>query len=144
MDQFIIGMAIIAIIGTLPSTYGNSISLFKRLVHYQGIKHTKLSNWSQIKMMLIKLLNLFRDCESVDAPRVNNIGYVLSGYDIYHGNPIPTSGIVDPGFRSLIFQGWYIARLVISAIFGKRRAWWEIQTLWGLWLSRQNILLWLT
>ena len=52
-----------------------------------------------------KLLNLLRDCESVDAPRVNNIGYVLSGYDIYHGNPIPTSGIVDPGFRSLIFQG---------------------------------------
>ena len=57
------------------------------------------------EMMLIKLLNLSRDCESVDAPRVNNIGYVLSGYDIYHGNPIPTSGIVDPGFRSLIFQG---------------------------------------
>jgi hypothetical protein len=58
-----------------------------------------------LKIILIKLLNLCRDCESIDAPRVNNIGYVLSGYDIYHGNPIPTSGIVDPGFRSLIFQG---------------------------------------
>jgi len=48
-----------------------------------------------------------RDCESVDAPRFPNIGYILSGYDIYHGNPIPTDGIVDPGFRSPIFSAEY-------------------------------------
>ena len=48
-----------------------------------------------------------RDCEDVDAPRMKNIGYVLSGYDIYHGNPILSSGIVDPGFRSLIFAAEY-------------------------------------
>ena len=38
---------------------------------------------------------------------MKNIGYVLSGYDIYHGNPISASGIVDPGFRSLIFKAEY-------------------------------------
>ena len=42
-----------------------------------------------------------------NAPRMNNIGYVLSGYDIYRGNPIPTYDIVDPGTRSLIFAAEY-------------------------------------
>ena len=27
------------------------------------------------------------DCTDADAPRMNNIGYVLAGYDIYFGNP---------------------------------------------------------
>merc|ERR1711936_1374633 len=43
------------------------------------------------------------DCMDPNAPRMNNIGYVLSGYDIYRGNPVPTYDIVDPGTRSLIF-----------------------------------------
>ena len=40
---------------------------------------------------------------------MNNIGYVLSGYDIYYGNPVPTSGLnlVDPGFRGQIFNAEY-------------------------------------
>ena len=42
-----------------------------------------------------------------NAPRMNNIGYVLSGYDIYRGNPVPTYDIVDPGTRSLIFSAEY-------------------------------------
>ena len=36
-----------------------------------------------------------------------NIGYILSGYDLYYGNPIPTDSIVDPGFRSPIFSAEY-------------------------------------
>jgi len=47
------------------------------------------------------------DCMDPNAPRMNNIGYVLSGYDIYRGNPIPTYDIVDPGTRSLIFAAEY-------------------------------------
>ena len=38
---------------------------------------------------------------------MNNIGYMMSGYDIYYGNPKPTFDIVDPGFRALIFAAEY-------------------------------------
>ena len=50
---------------------------------------------------------VLRDCEEADAPRMRNIGYVMSGYDIYHGNPAPTYDLVDPGFRALIFDAEY-------------------------------------
>ena len=38
---------------------------------------------------------------------MNNIGYVLSGYDIYNGNPRYTEEVSDPGFRSQIFTAEY-------------------------------------
>ena len=50
---------------------------------------------------------MFRNCEDADAPRMNNIGYMMSGYDIYYGNPKPTYDIADPGFRALIFAAEY-------------------------------------
>ena len=39
---------------------------------------------------------------------MSNIGYVMSGYDIYFGNPIPLYDIVDPGTRSLVFSTEYL------------------------------------
>ena len=38
---------------------------------------------------------------------MNNIGYVMSGYDIYFGNPIPLYDVVDPGTRSFVFAAEY-------------------------------------
>ena len=39
---------------------------------------------------------------------MKNIADVLSGYDIYYGNPMPTGNIhKDPGFRQLIFNAEY-------------------------------------
>jgi len=55
----------------------------------------------------ISIKRLKMSCEDADAPRMNNIGYVMSGYDIYFGNPVPTYDIVDPGFRSLVFAAEY-------------------------------------
>jgi len=55
----------------------------------------------------ISIKRLKMSCEDADAPRMNNIGYVMSGYDIYYGNPVPTYDIVDPGFRALIFNAEY-------------------------------------
>ena len=53
-------------------------------------------------------ISCFRiDCESGDTPRLNNIGYSLKGYDIHYGNPVTTTEIVDPGFRSPIFIAEY-------------------------------------
>ena len=74
MNQFIIGMAMIAILGVLPSTYGNSISLFKRLVqkisvsmaaHYGitgcGVFKAGIQDWKGFCMKIncsqMKLLN---------------------------------------------------------------------------------------
>ena len=48
-----------------------------------------------------------RDCTDPDSPKMNNIGYVMSGYDIYFGNPIPIYDIVDPGTKSLVFAAEY-------------------------------------
>ena len=50
-----------------------------------------------------------RDCNGPDAPVMNNIGYALSGYDIYYGNPVAlsSSGLVDPGIRNDIFLAEY-------------------------------------
>ena len=77
-------------------------------------------------MMLIKLLNLSRDCESVDAPRVNNIGYVLSGYDIYHGNPNTNKR----NSRSWI-SFFDFPRLIYSKV-GYFRYFWQAQGLVGI------------
>jgi hypothetical protein len=35
------------------------------------------------------------------------LAYVLSGYDVYLGNPSPTSAMIDPGFQSKIFDERY-------------------------------------
>jgi hypothetical protein len=36
---------------------------------------------------------------------MNNIDYLSFGYNIYRANPIPTDGIVDPGFsQNKIFK----------------------------------------
>ena len=50
---------------------------------------------------------IFRDCLDPDAPRMRNIGHMLSGYDIYRGNPVPTYDITDPGTRQQIFAAEY-------------------------------------
>ena len=36
-----------------------------------------------------------------------NIGYLLAGYDLYAGNPMPMDTNLDPGFRSAIFEAEY-------------------------------------
>jgi len=64
-----------------------------------------VSLFSFSNCMSIKRLKM--NCEDADAPRMNNIGYMMSGYDIYYGNPKPTYDIVDPGFRALIFAAEY-------------------------------------
>ena len=51
--------------------------------------------------------NLGQDCTSINESWAKNIAYVLSGYDIYFGNPLATSSVIDPGFRQLIFQAEY-------------------------------------
>ena len=40
---------------------------------------------------------------------MNNIGYLLSGYDIFYGNPVPSfdNELVDPGFRQPVFTAEY-------------------------------------
>ena len=38
---------------------------------------------------------------------MSNVGYLLAGYDIYAGNPMPMDTNPDPGFRSAIFQAEY-------------------------------------
>ena len=50
----------------------------------------------------------FSDCEIDDTQWTRNIGYVLSGYDIYHGNPLVTRpASIDPGLRLPIFKASY-------------------------------------
>ena len=36
-----------------------------------------------------------------------NIGYLLAGYDLYAGNPMPMDTNLDPGFRSAVFEAEY-------------------------------------
>ena len=44
-----------------------------------------------------------------DLPVMNNIDYVLKGYDIYFGNPKTLgANTIDPGFRAPIFKATYI------------------------------------
>ena len=38
---------------------------------------------------------------------MSNVGYLLAGYDIYAGNPMPMDTNPDPGFRSAIFEAEY-------------------------------------
>ena len=38
---------------------------------------------------------------------MHNIGYILSGYDIFYGNPKATFPGPDPGFRAAIFNASY-------------------------------------
>ena len=47
------------------------------------------------------------DCEADNAPQLSNIGYVLTGYDIYFGNPIASELLSDPGIRQPIFSAEY-------------------------------------
>ena len=42
---------------------------------------------------------------SVDV--LPNIGYLLRGYHLYHGNPLATQVTSDPGFRNVIFEPLY-------------------------------------
>ena len=43
----------------------------------------------------------------MDAAKLNNVGYLLGGYDLYAGNPKPMDANPDPGFRSAIFEAEY-------------------------------------
>ena len=43
----------------------------------------------------------------MDAAKLNNVGYLLGGYDLYAGNPKPMDANPDPGFRSAIFKADY-------------------------------------
>jgi len=36
-----------------------------------------------------------------------NIGYLFRGYDLMYGNPLPTDGFFDPGFRQPVFTAVY-------------------------------------
>ena len=39
--------------------------------------------------------------------KMKNIGYILSGYDLWFGNPLAVEQTVDPGFRGQIFAAHY-------------------------------------
>ena len=43
----------------------------------------------------------------MDAEKLNNVDYLLGGYDLYAGNPKPMDANPDPGFRSAIFKADY-------------------------------------
>lgn len=44
-------------------------------------------------------------------PTMNNIGYLLKGYNIFYGNPLPTGETLeDPGYRQMIFDAKYSGR----------------------------------
>ena len=45
-------------------------------------------------------------CEDVNN-KMKNIGYILSGYDLWFGNPLAVEQTVDPGFRGQIFAAHY-------------------------------------
>ena len=48
-------------------------------------------------------------CDSTDS-KMKNIDFVLSGYDLYFGNPMPAKAPtppIDPGFREPIFKAVY-------------------------------------
>ena len=46
-----------------------------------------------------------------------NIGYLLAGYDLYAGNPMPMDANPDPGFRSAIFQAEYKGSTTADSLF---------------------------
>lgn len=48
------------------------------------------------------------DAYTEDLP---NVGYVLRGYHLYHGNPLATQVTSDPGFRNVIFDRLYTQSL---------------------------------
>ena len=43
----------------------------------------------------------------MDAAKMSNIGYLLAGYDLYAGNPMPMDANPDPGFQSALFKAEY-------------------------------------
>ena len=53
----------------------------------------------------------------MDAAKLNNIGYLLGGYDLYAGNPKPMDENPDPGFRSEIFEAEYIGSTTPDNLF---------------------------
>ena len=60
--------------------------------------------------VLLLLLSPISLCQSLEV--LPNIGYLLRGYHLYHGNPLPTQVTADPGFLSLIFEHTYKLNLV--------------------------------
>ena len=46
-----------------------------------------------------------------------NIGYLLAGYDLYAGNPMPMDSNPDPGFRSNIFEAEYKESTTQDSLF---------------------------
>ena len=68
----------------------------------------QVSSCLMILALLVSNGEASLDCTDADAPRMNNIGYVLAGYDIYFGNPIPLYDVVDPGTRSYVFAADYV------------------------------------
>ena len=53
----------------------------------------------------------------MDAPKINNIDYLFSGYDPYLGNPMPTGETPDPGFRQAIFNTEYKGSTTPDSLF---------------------------
>ena len=48
---------------------------------------------------------------------MSNIGYLLAGYDLYAGNPMPMDTNPDPGFRSTIFEAEYKESTTQDSLF---------------------------
>ena len=46
-----------------------------------------------------------------------NIGYLLAGYDLYAGNPMPMDTNSDPGFKSAIFEAKYKGSTTPDSLF---------------------------
>ena len=49
--------------------------------------------------------------------KIPNIELLLSGYDIYFGNPSTTFGQIDPGFRYPIFKEVYKGSTTPDSLF---------------------------
>ena len=48
---------------------------------------------------------------------MSNVGYLLAGYDVYAGNPLPTDANPDPGFRAAIFDAEYKGSTTPDSLF---------------------------
>jgi len=59
----------------------------------------------------MKFVSLFIVCCTLSAALslnvLPNVGYLLRGYHLYHGNPLATQVTSDPGFRNVIFEPLY-------------------------------------
>ena len=88
---------------------GEASRLFGGLVAHAP----ELEGEKEVATRTITVESQHANCPDAQCPRakVYNVGYVAQGYNLVYGNPFPTSGGIDPGFKnfggSKIFQVTY-------------------------------------